>query len=75
MLNCYFGEQGTTTLHGQKASQTLVSAALQRHTELEALLPLFWVSAYLGEISPFWPFAMLNDLLSGFYGWDRLLLT
>lgn len=43
MLNYYFWimRSKTSILHAQRASQTLVSGALQSHTEVEALLPLF----------------------------------
>lgn len=43
MLDCHFWilRYKTSILHIQRVSQTLVSGALQSHTEVEALLPLF----------------------------------
>lgn len=56
MLNCYFWimRYKTSILYAQRASQILVRGALKNHTEVEALLPLFWMLPYLGEISLFW---------------------
>lgn len=76
MLNCYFWimRYRTSILCAQRASQTLVSGALKSHTEVERLLPLFWMLAYLGEISLFWASTVLNYILYAFY-WCRRLLS
>lgn len=75
MLNCYFWimRYRTSILCAQRASQTLVSGALKSHTEVEGLLPLFWMLAYLGEISLFWASTTLNYILYAFYWCHRLL--
>lgn len=75
MLNCYFWimRYKTSILHAQRASQTLVSGVLKNHTEVEALLPLFWMLAYLGEMSLFRASVTLNYILHAFDWCHRLL--
>lgn len=75
MLNCYFWimRYRTSILCAQRASRTLVSGALKSHTEVERLLPLFWMLAYWGEISLFWASTTLNYILYAFYWCHRLL--
>lgn len=74
-LNCYFWmmRYKTSILCAQRTSQNLVSGALKSHTEVEALLHLFWMLAYLGEISLFWAATTWNYILHAFYWCHRIL--